>query len=689
MYQYLKEIFLVFLLLLSGVSYAQQNIILTKDSSYCPLGRRVEILEDASKNLVLRDLLLPKYQANFKLSMKDAPFHGYSLSNYWFRFKVETHALPFNTEWFIQLHNPNIDTVEVYFLNEKNELIQQYQTGDLFPFMQRPVTYHKFLFPLPFEKADKISVYICLKGNYAKNHNLDLVEKKTLLNVGQTAVSFYIFLKAILVALLLYNFLLFLSIRDIAYLYYVGYLFFSLLYFLAFDGFALRILYPQTPFLTAYVVNIAAVYAIVFLLWFTYNFLHIQKIFGVSSLKIIWTVTTIGHILIILNLANVHQLYGIPLFSFFAFFVIICATLSLVMGLLALRQKRRQAIFFNIAITFLFTGILIGILRRLGVEIPESIGENSFQLGSVLECLLFSFALADRIKIANKEKRKAQLETIEALQKNEMMIREQNVLLESRVRERTAKIEEQKEEIQQQNFVLHERSEELQKVNASKDKLFAIIGHDLRSPINSLKSLMDLLLNQYISAEEFVSISQSLRNSVEYAHFTLNNVLEWARSQMQGEVINLTVCNLSKLVKENMNFLESVAKSKQMILKSYVNTDIEVFADENHLRTILRNLIANAIKFSYKNGEISINSTQSGEMQQIVVKDTGIGMTEEQIGKLFFTNTHFSTKGTAGEAGSGLGLVLVKDLVEKNGGKIWVESEKDKGSTFYFTLPTK
>jgi signal transduction histidine kinase len=154
---------------------------------------------------------------------------------------------------------------------------------------------------------------------------------------------------------------------------------------------------------------------------------------------------------------------------------------------------------------------------------------------------------------------------------------------------------------------------------------------------------------------------------------------------MQGEIINPKNLNLHQLVSENFDFLANIAKQKEIQLLNKVSIDEQVFADENHLRAILRNLIANALKFSYKNGEITISSEVIGENVQIAVKDTGIGMSAEEKEKLF-ANLYFSTKGTAGEKGSGLGLTLVKELVEKNGGKIWAESEPRKGSTFYFTL---
>jgi signal transduction histidine kinase len=685
---YIKaSLLFTFLILLNYESWGQNSLILTKDSTYCPLAKRVEILEDKTNQLTIKQILSPKYQTDFKLSTQETPFHGYSSAYFWFRFKVEARNLPFGEEWFVQLHNPNIDTIEAYFLDEKNEIIQQYKTGDRFPYLQRPVTYYKFLFPIPFEKTEKITIYFCLKGNYAKSHNLDIVEKKTLLNIGQNTISFYIFLKAILFTLVIYNFLLYTILRDIAYLFYVGYLFFILIYFLAADGFAVRLFYPNFPILTSYTVNIAGLYALICLLWFAYYFLHFGKLWGGYLKGIIIGLSILGNVLVLLTIFNVWHIGTIPVLLLIVYLVGLGILFNFIMGIFALRNTFRQATFFLVATSFLFVGTFIFFFRRIGFEVPEIIGENSFQIGSVLEGIGLSFALADRIKIADKEKRQAQLETIEALQKNELIIREQNQLLEQKVKERTSELEEKNEEIEQQNLILNQKSTELEKVNATKDKLFGIIGHDLRSPINSLKGLMDLLANQHISAEEFVMFSSKLKNGVEHAHFTLNNLLEWANSQMKGLVADPIMTNLAELGEENFNFLGQLASAKQIQLQNKIEPNLEAFVDPDQINLVFRNLISNAIKFTPENGLITLQSKMDGDFCEIAIIDTGVGMSTENVAKLFNKASHYTTYGTGGEKGTGLGLLLCQEMIEKNGGTIWVESEEGKGTAFKFRLP--
>lgn len=261
------------------------------------------------------------------------------------------------------------------------------------------------------------------------------------------------------------------------------------------------------------------------------------------------------------------------------------------------------------------------------------------------------------------------------------------------IREKTEEILQQKEEIEQINETLTQtntkldrQSQDLKALNATKDKLFAIIGHDLRNPIGALISLLQLLEYGNISQEEFLLYSNKLKASVESLHFTLHNLLVWANSQMQGIKATPQVFDLQEITQENVNLLSEIAKNKNIDLSNQVEALTKVNADIDHVKLILRNLLSNALKFTPQEGKVSIKAEAGQDFVKIAVSDTGVGMAEEKLSKLF-TPAVASTKGTDEEKGTGLGLMLCKDFVEKNGGQIWVESQIGKGSTFYFTLP--
>jgi signal transduction histidine kinase len=235
-----------------------------------------------------------------------------------------------------------------------------------------------------------------------------------------------------------------------------------------------------------------------------------------------------------------------------------------------------------------------------------------------------------------------------------------------------------------QNVAIQKQSAELQQLNETKDKIFAIIGHDLRSPINSLRSILALLNNQHITKEEFALFSVKLQRSVENIHFTLTNLLQWAKRQMENITPQPTEINLFELAQENINLLHETAQNKNLVLLNQLDTKIVAFADKDQISLVLRNLISNAIKFTPENNIITIGGELTLTNCLVFVKDTGIGMRGELLENLF--TSHSTTYGTKGEKGTGLGMVLCKDFIDKNGGNIWAESTLGKGTTIYFTL---
>ncbi len=234
------------------------------------------------------------------------------------------------------------------------------------------------------------------------------------------------------------------------------------------------------------------------------------------------------------------------------------------------------------------------------------------------------------------------------------------------------------------------QNEQLQQLNATKDKFFSIISHDLKGPLNSLTSFSGLLINYFdsLSKEEIQSLAHDLDKSLKNLFALLENLLEWSRSQTGAIEFKPEPFDLSELVQENIELLDAQAGTKEITLH-YANAQpITVMAHRNSVTTVIRNLISNAIKFTPKGGTITLSATKNNEEALVSIADTGVGMSKEVIDKLFRIDAKHSTKGTAEEKGTGLGLVLCKDFVEKNRGNIGVQSDEGKGSTFYFTLPT-
>lgn len=241
--------------------------------------------------------------------------------------------------------------------------------------------------------------------------------------------------------------------------------------------------------------------------------------------------------------------------------------------------------------------------------------------------------------------------------------------------------------LNQLNAELREKGLELGEMNETKDRLFAIIGHDLRSPINSLKALFDLLDQNMISQDQFKHYASKLRNNVEHVHFSLNNLLLWAHAQMQGIKTHARPVTIAPLVEEVQHLLQEFASKKGVHVSIEVEKGQQAFVDPDHLKLIFRNLISNAIKFTPRGGSVRILGSTLNNAPLFSVVDTGNGMSETTLKSLFKKQSFKPLPGTDGEKGSGLGLVLCHDFVKKNDGAIWAESTLDNGSTFHFSLP--
>lgn len=233
---------------------------------------------------------------------------------------------------------------------------------------------------------------------------------------------------------------------------------------------------------------------------------------------------------------------------------------------------------------------------------------------------------------------------------------------------------------------------ELLKLNAEKDKFFSIIAHDLRSPFNTFLGLTKMIAesDSLMDLDKIKEIAKMMKNSATNLYSLLENLLEWAQSQKGETSFSPSSLGLTQVIEKNAALIKESASKKEIKITYEIPEDLVVFADDNMLGCIIRNLCFNAVKFTPKGGKISLAArTISGDKVEISVTDSGIGMKQEILTNLFKSGNATSRKGTAGEPSTGLGLILCEEFAEKNGGKIWVESEEGKGSTFYFTLSTK
>ncbi len=232
-------------------------------------------------------------------------------------------------------------------------------------------------------------------------------------------------------------------------------------------------------------------------------------------------------------------------------------------------------------------------------------------------------------------------------------------------------------------------AKEILELNSIKDKMFSVIGHDLRSPVGSLKMMIDLISEDPLISgnKEFAEVFDSLSKNAEDIYLLIENLLGWAKSQSINISIEPEEINLASVVNSNYLLYKENLEQKKIRFKQYVNEELKVVADMNMTKTVLRNLISNAVKFTPEDGIIEVSAKRINGSVQIMVKDNGIGISADILPKLLNGKEYYSSFGTNNEKGSGIGLDLCQRFIAKNKGKLKIESEPGKGSAFIIELP--
>lgn len=238
----------------------------------------------------------------------------------------------------------------------------------------------------------------------------------------------------------------------------------------------------------------------------------------------------------------------------------------------------------------------------------------------------------------------------------------------------------------QRNHIEHQR-EELQELIATKDKFFSIIAHDLRNPFNAIVGLSDLMVTtEHLDLKKAHFFAQQINTSARDILNLLENLLQWARSQTGNLRVMPQKYDLIDLVRDCVDLFTNVAAEKSLII-TVSGSEPTVFVDVNMLRTVIRNLLSNAVKFTPDNGKIELRISNYGTLAQVEVQDSGIGMSADTLSRLFRVDSSVSTLGTRQEKGSGLGLLLVNEFIQRNGGTLSVQSTPGQGTCFSFTIP--
>ena len=240
--------------------------------------------------------------------------------------------------------------------------------------------------------------------------------------------------------------------------------------------------------------------------------------------------------------------------------------------------------------------------------------------------------------------------------------------------------------LQKNNTEIQKQAQELDQLNSLKNKLFSVIAHDLKAPMYALRNLFDDIQKQDMPAEEIKELVPDVKNDLNYTVSLMDNLLQWAKSQMQAYTVKAEAHNVKEMIDEVMQVLCLQAEAKKIHIENKAADAYNIWADRDMINLVLRNLISNAIKFSPSGAKIFVGTFDQQKVTEVYVKDSGKGISDEELKKIG-SQEFYTSNGTAHEQGTGLGLMLCKEFLAKNNGKLRIQSEPGKGSVFSFILP--
>lgn len=675
------------------------------------IGTNIYLLKDETNTLMLDDVI---ESDEFIKSTKNVPNLGISKSTFWIKFTVHN-KIP-NRRILLQLQYPIIDRIEFYVPSLKNKFDTLY-AGEFIPFNNRIINNQNYLFYLDIPLNETRTYFMKVKSGEQIQLPLLIGEHQTIYeDLIQKDLVFGLYI-GIIIVMAIYNLFVFFTVRDKSYLYYVLYIVFVGLTQAVLQGYGFKYLWPNSTWLvlqSTFLVPVLNGWAAIA---FVKHFLDTKKNYplGDKILSVIFFFYILCFFLSIMdqyyyaqNLVQLTAMFGSLLTIYIAYKI----------G----KQGYRPAKYFLVAWTIFLLSVVVFVLRNFNILPYNNLTFYALQIGSALEVTLLSFALADKINIYRKEKEESQMQAFRVLQENEKIIREQNLLLEVKVEERTQELN--RSNIELNTALTDLKNAQTQLVDAEKmaslGQLTAGIAHEINNPINFVSSnikplrrdiedIQDLIkkfeevIRQKNLTEQFDEVDK-FKRQLDYDYLTHEidvllkgmadgagrtvEIVKGLKSFSRLDESDLKYANINECIESTLIILSSTFRGRVSIIKELSTIpEVECFAGK--LNQVFMNIINNAaqavlsVHGNDDQGEVLIKTKSSGETVSIHIIDNGIGMTEEVKSKIF--DPFFTTK-KAGE-GTGLGLSIVYSIIELHKGSIEVKSEVGKGSEFIIILP--
>lgn len=703
----MKKVIIHFFILLHISGFSQNHVCYSNTDVMSPIGgNALEVFEDKTNKLTAKEILT---SAKFKPNDKVVPNFGVSESSFWLKFHIKNTSN--ENRLVLNLSYPNLDEAELHII--LSDTLITTKMGKHIPYSQRKYNYPGYVFDLDLNTNETASLLIKIKSGGQIMAPIYVGSKTALFETINSESLFIGVYSGILLIMLFYNLFIYFTVKDKVYLYYVMYILVVGLVQICLLGYTTQFFWPNSTWLAHHSVYILSPLSCIFIIEFIKVFLKTKE-FVPKLHKGFYVLTFIYAAYIIFDLFNLaDQLYNV---------IQLCAMVLsgyiLVVSFKIMKMNYRPAKFLFYAWIIFLIGVFTYALKDVGVLPYNNYTILLMPVGSAIETALLSFALADRINILKSEKEASQAETLKLLTENEQIIKEQNIILENKVQERTAELEKTNRNLKETQTQLVDAEK-----MASLGQLTAGISHEINNPINFVVSNIKplkrdvqeilMILDKYNEIKDASDLQKKLdeinalkkKLDSDYLREEINQLLKGIDegANRTSEIVkglknfarsdegDLKKINIHEGIDATLTLLNnSITNLNIKVNKNYAELpDIECYPGK--INQVLMNLLSNAIdalkftKNENKAGVISIETQLINNNAIIKITDNGMGIPEAKISKIF--DPFYTTK-DVGE-GTGLGLSIVYGIIKSHNGKIEVHSEENKNTTFTVILPVQ
>ena len=649
---------------------ASSTVVLKAGRSEVPLGRTVEYLEDKKLELTFDQVRAAPHADRFRRSKDKVPNFGFTRSAYWFRFSVENPGTE-HREWLLEIGYPLLDRIEL-FVEQPGAGFSRTLAGDHLPFAKRPLKHRHFVFPVRLAPGQRRQIYLRVRTQSSMQVPLTIWSPAGFHHADHDAQAALWLFYGIMLVMALYNLFLWISIRDRVYILYVVYISFTGLFQMALNGLAYEYLWSNWVWWANVCVPLLLGLACIFGVWFTRVFLDSYRQTPRLD-KAILGAGGLGGVGIVLALvAPYHLAIRASVAA-----VAIAVVLIMFTAGYAVRQGYRPARYLFAAWLFFCVGTVLHSLKAFGALPANFLTNYGNNIGSALEVMLLSFALADRINALKSEKDEARASALESERRSLEIERESRETLQH--------------EVDRQTEALRDANSQMQELDRQKTLFFQNISHELRSPLTVLLSPLEQLLAADLKGPENLAVGDKLQAMERNTHRLLrlvNQLLDFSQLESGNSTVNYERRDLGAFIMPILDGFEAFADARELRLELRApETPTPVYFDPEKLDTALCNLLSNACKFTEPGGVVLVKITAGPDEACVEVKDNGIGIPPEQLEHIFDRFHQVEDAAPRRYQGTGIGLALAKELLEVMGGTLTVESDPGFGSTFAICLP--